>query len=223
MMSCSTVSALVPSNFFGQRILVLGVAGCLSIVGLATPIAQRQSGSSPKNPQPTLGDQRRKDIQAILALADDLSSGQPVPNELALTWVRDDFFKAQDNKQYIPFTVTIDATKLTVATGQSAAPTPGADALEMYWRVVGRSAAASVPSGQSGATRRKSREKTRSADYAYEDITPVRFTLAPPSASAARSRFLLARTTSSSSCAKAPRAPASRPQSVGHQAFRRRP
>ena len=36
----------------------------------------------------------------------------PAPNDLSLAWVREDLLKAQGNKQYVPFTVTLDPSKV---------------------------------------------------------------------------------------------------------------
>ena len=39
-------------------------------------------------------------------------AGQPAPNDLSLAWVRHDLLKAPGNKEYVPFTVTIDPSKV---------------------------------------------------------------------------------------------------------------
>src|SRR5947208_15328492 len=77
-------------------------------------------------------DAQRKEIQSVVKIVDDVAAGQPAPNDLALTWVRDDELKAQGNKEYVPFTVSIDATKLTTPT------------VAFYWRVVAKGGAATA-------------------------------------------------------------------------------
>src|SRR2546423_1038344 len=52
---------------------------------------------------------QKKEVTAVVKLADDMTAGQaPSSNDLGLTWMREDFLKAQGNKQYVPFIVTID-------------------------------------------------------------------------------------------------------------------
>ena len=73
---------------------------------------------------------QKKEIQGIVTTVDAVASGQPAPNDLSLTWVREDVLKAQGNKQYVPFTVTVDPSKV-----------PGGN-VAFYWRVVNKGAAA---------------------------------------------------------------------------------
>jgi hypothetical protein len=81
-----------------------------------------------------------------------------VPNGLGLSWTRDDLFKAQGNKQYVPFTVTIDSPKT---------PDLLTEPLDVYWRVVLRTV------GTAGVTPGDAADSKRHAAFAYEDITPV--------------------------------------------------
>src|SRR5689334_16823094 len=80
--------------------------------------------------QRKLSDAEKKEIQTILKIVDDVAAGQPAPNDLSLAWVSSDLLKAQNNKEYLPFTVSIDRSKLS-----------GGKAT-MYWRVVAKGAAA---------------------------------------------------------------------------------
>ena len=66
----------------------------------------------------------KKEAQSIGKVVDGVAAGQPAPNDLSLTWVREDVLKAQNNSEYVPFVVTIDSSKVT---------TPNA---VIYWRVV---------------------------------------------------------------------------------------
>ena len=52
-----------------------------------------------------------KERDAIYALVTGVAAGQPAPNDLSLTWLRDDMLKASGNQQYIPFIVGIDPSK----------------------------------------------------------------------------------------------------------------
>ena len=64
-------------------------------------------------------------LQATRKLADDSASGRPVVNDLLLAWTRDDLLKAENNEQYVPFTVSLDPSRL------------GDDrTFAIYWRAV---------------------------------------------------------------------------------------
>ena len=76
---------------------------------------------------------QKREIQAIVKSVDDLTAGQPAANDLSMTWVREDVLKAQGNKEYVPFTVQIDASKVSGGT------------VAFYWRVVSKGTVAAVP------------------------------------------------------------------------------
>src|SRR5215813_3933408 len=78
-------------------------------------------------------DAQKKEIQNIVKIVDGMAAGQPAPNDLGLAWVREDMLKAQGNKEYVPFTVSIDPSKVS---GGNVA---------LYWRVVAKDAAAAAP------------------------------------------------------------------------------
>jgi len=113
-------------------------------------------------------DAQKKEIQGIVKIVDGVAAGQPAPNDLGLAWVREDVLKAQGNKEYVPFTVSIDPSKVS---GNVA----------LYWRVVSKdAAAASTPAPVATAGKddkkkddKKDSDKKDSKDapkYAYEDI-----------------------------------------------------
>lgn len=104
-----------------------------------------------------LSDAQKREIQAILKIVDSAAAGQPAPNDLSLAWAREDMLKAQGNLQYVPFTVTIDPSKVT------------GGSVSLYWRVVkkGQAAApAAVPPDAKGGDK-----KPAGPLYAYEDLT----------------------------------------------------
>ena len=109
-------------------------------------------------------DAQKKEIQNVVKLVDDVAAGQPAPNDLMLTWGREDFLKAQGNKEYVPFTVTIDPSKVAGGT------------VAFYWRVVaaqsGGTATPPAPAATAGKNDKKD-DKAKKADYAYEDIAFV--------------------------------------------------
>ena len=91
------------------------------------------------------------------------AAGQPAPNDLSLAWVREDLLKAQGNKEYVPFTVSIDPSKVS---GGNVA---------LYWRVVSKSGGggAGRRARRGRRTTRKTTTRTSKTDYAYEDISFV--------------------------------------------------
>jgi hypothetical protein len=105
-------------------------------------------------------DAQKKEIERVVKIVDGITAGQPAPNDLGLAWVREDLLKAQGNKQYVPFTVSIDPSKVS---GNVA----------LYWRVVSKdpAAAAEAPAGKDD--KKKDDKKDSKSQYAYEDITFV--------------------------------------------------
>ena len=107
---------------------------------------------------------QKKEIANIVKIVDDLTAGQPAPNDLGLSWLREDVLKAQGNKEYVPFTVQVDPSK--VAGGNVA----------FYWRVVAKNGAAAAPAPDPNAKKddkNKDKDKGGKKDYAYEDISFV--------------------------------------------------
>jgi hypothetical protein len=103
---------------------------------------------------------QKKEIQNIVKIVDEMAAGQPAPNDLSINWLREDVLKAQGNKEYVPFTVTIDPSKL------------GGGTVAFYWRVVSKNGAAPAaePAGQKKDDKK---DKNKKSDYAYEDISFV--------------------------------------------------
>ena len=114
---------------------------------------------SAQNPTPApkkLTKAEEKERDAIYALVAAAATGA-TPNDLSLTWMRDDVLKASGNQQYVPFIVGIDPSK-TQAKG-----------LMMYWRLVSPSAQAAAPP----ASGKKDDKKAPVPQFAYESMTPV--------------------------------------------------
>ena len=113
-------------------------------------------------------DAQKKEVQNLVKMADDASAGQMAPNDLSLAWVREDVLKAQGNKEYIPFIVTVDPSKVSGGT------------LAFYWRVVAKGGAA--PTAPPPApTDKKDKDKKPKSDFAYEDVTFIPVTNGQPS------------------------------------------
>ncbi len=108
-------------------------------------------------------DAQKKEIQSVVKFVDDAAAGQPAPNDLSLAWVREDVLKAQGNKEYVPFTVSLDPTKIT------------SDKIAFYWRVVakGGAPAAEPAPGKKDDKKDDKKKDNKKSDYAYEDVTFV--------------------------------------------------
>ena len=90
-------------------------------------------------------DALKKDAQALSKLADAALAAQGGPNDLSLTWVKEDFLKGPKDKEFVPFNVTLDPTKATT------------ENLTLYWRVVPTPAAA--PAADAGKKNDKQQAK----------------------------------------------------------------
>ena len=111
-------------------------------------------------------DAQKKEIQNVVKIVDGMATGQPAPNDLQLTWIREDLLKAQGNKQYVPFTVSLDPSKVS---GGNVA---------LYWRVVAKDAAAAATAPPPATAKKDDKDKDKDKDkkkseYAYEDIAFV--------------------------------------------------
>ena len=123
-----------------RRVVTLATAAAL-LAGAPVLVAQ--------NNQPSRRDQERRkeadqrDIQALVQMVDAVAAGkQPAPADVAITWDGNHFLRGADGSTYIPFTLTIDRTKL-------ASPDTA-----MYVRVVDKNAApAPAPAEQNDRNR----------------------------------------------------------------------
>src|SRR3954471_6124005 len=141
-----------------QRRAVLGL---LVVVGCASSLAVFAQSKDDKKKD----EAQKREIQSIVKSVDDLTAGQPAANDLSMTWLREDVLKAQGNKEYVPFTVQIDPSKVAGGT------------VAFYWRVVSKSPAAATPTATDGKKDdKKDKDKDKGgkkSDYAYEDISFV--------------------------------------------------
>src|SRR5262245_5156674 len=106
-------------------------------------------------------DAQKKEIQGVIKVVDDVAAGQTAANDMNVAWVHEDVLKAQGNKQYMPFTVSFDPTKVSGGT------------VAFYWRVVSKTAA--PPPAPDPKSKDKDKDKKK-PEYAYEDISFVQVT-----------------------------------------------
>jgi hypothetical protein len=141
--------------------MVFRRAFALSSIAILLSSTALLAQNPPRPQQRKPSDAEKKDRDVIVKIADDVVAGQPAPNDLALAWVHEDILKAANNKEYVPFTVSIDPSKVTSNT------------LSLFWRVVPKDVAA--PPAQAGKKDEKKKDKDK-ADYPWEDIGTVTMT-----------------------------------------------
>src|SRR5215467_9439834 len=113
-------------------------------------------------PQPRkLTDAEKKEIQTVQKVVDDAAAGQSAPNEVGLTWVHEDLLKAQGNKQYVPFSVSIDPSKVS------------GNKLTFYWRVVSTDPPPAAAAAATGKDAKKDDKKGGRPESAYEDLNTI--------------------------------------------------
>src|SRR5262245_10472579 len=124
MIGCSRLVIVRRRFLMATRRRVLAI-GSAALVLLSAAL----SAQAPQAPQPRkMTDAEKKEIQTIQKMVDDAAAGQASPNDLNLAWIHEDLLKAQGNKQYLPFNVFIDPSK--VSGGK----------ISFYWRVVSKDA-----------------------------------------------------------------------------------
>ena len=136
-----------------RRGLALSAAAVIILsAALVAQVAQK-----PADPKKQ-SDAQKKDTLEIVKLTDGVASGQPMTNDFGLAWGHEDYLKATGNKEYVPFTITFDTSKVT--SGSNVA---------LYWRVVakdtGATATLTLPTGK-----KDDKDKKPAPRFAYEDI-----------------------------------------------------
>src|SRR5262249_36546534 len=146
------------SHMVLPRTCAVGFAAILVFSGASFA----QQNAQQQKPQPRkLSDAEKKEVQVVVKITDDVVAGQPAPNDLSLTWLREDILKALGNKEYVPFSVSIDPTKVSTPT------------LALYWRVVPKDAApAAAPAGKKD-DKKDDKKKDGKSDYPWEELGSV--------------------------------------------------
>jgi hypothetical protein len=116
-----------------RRVLILAVAA--ATLATAPALVARQTNKQPnRRDQERRSQQEQRDTQALVQMVDAIAAGkQPAPTDIAVQWEANHFMRGADGTTYIPFSVTLDASKLAA---------PG---VALYVRVVNKDAAAAAP------------------------------------------------------------------------------
>ena len=128
----------------------IALSAAVGLVFSAALLAQKKE-------ERKLDDKQKKERQNGVKVVEGVEAGQPATNDLALTWAHEDFLKAEGNKEFVPFSVTLDPTKVSGAT------------VALYWRVVSKGGAPAATSGKND----DQKDKDKKLGYAYEDISFV--------------------------------------------------
>jgi hypothetical protein len=144
-----------------RRVLTVAVVvGSLA----GTSVHARQNNQQQNNPQQNRRDQEKRsqqeqrDIQALVQLVDAVAAGkQPAPSDIAVAWTGNHFVKGAGDATYIPFTVTVDASKLAA---------PG---IALYVRAVAKGTGAAAPPPQQNNNNRD-RDQQAGPVYPWDDI-----------------------------------------------------
>ena len=134
-------------------------------LSLVVPLILSVSLLAQKKDDKKQSDEQKKEVQMLVKMVDDAAAGPAAANDLGLAWVREDYLKAQGNKEYAPFVVTFDPTKVTGGT------------VSLYWRVVSKNAAPPPPPPADDKDKKKNDDKKNQAakrpEFAYEDVSYV--------------------------------------------------
>jgi hypothetical protein len=130
----------------------IALSAAVGLVFSAALLAQKKD-------EKKLDDKQKKEIQSVVKIVDDAAAGQAAANDLAVTWLREDFLKAQGNKSFVPFSVALDPSKVSGGT------------VALYWRVVAKGAVADTAAAAKGKSDDK--DKDKKPTYAYEDVSFV--------------------------------------------------
>jgi hypothetical protein len=132
---------------------------CALALSVAFFLTSSAAFAQPKEQPRKLSNDEKKELQAISTM---LSGDKAAPaNDLSLTWAGSDLLKAQGNKEYVPFTVTIDPSKLT------------ANKLALYWRVVSTDPAPAAAADADAKKDDKKDDKNKAPQYAFENLHMV--------------------------------------------------
>lgn len=109
---------------------------------------------------------QRQEVQALLTAVDAVAAGQPAPTGYPMKWEQAHFIKAQSNRTYVPFTVTVDPASIS------------SPAASLYLRVVDKNPAATTAPAAAATDKDKDKDKKKDAknaprEFAFEDVHAI--------------------------------------------------
>jgi len=109
------------------------VALCAALSVIAGSSALLAQKAADKKPEAKRSKAEQVDIDTLVTIVDNVAAGRlPPPADIAVNWDSSTFFRAPDGSTYVPFTVTVDKSKI-------ASPTAA-----IYVRVADKSAGAAA-------------------------------------------------------------------------------
>ena len=138
-----------------RRVLTVCVA--LAWVGTAAPTLVAQNNQNNQRDQEKRSRQEQQDIEALVKLVDGVSTGQPGPADIPITWESNHFVRGADGTTYVPFTVVFDKSKLAA---------PG---IAMYVRIVSKDAAP-VPAPAAAGNNRNQNQNANQRTYPWDNV-----------------------------------------------------
>ena len=115
-----------------RRVLAIVVALAFAITSAPVEAQKKDDKKPPKRSKA-----EQADVETLVKLVDGVAGGtQPAPTDVTVSWESNHFVKGQEGSTYIPFTLTVDRSKL--AKGDVA----------YYVRVVNKGEAAAAPAAK---------------------------------------------------------------------------
>jgi hypothetical protein len=134
-----------------RRVMALCVA--LFFAAGSLPLAQKAEKDEKKRSK-----QEQQDIEALVKVVDGVSMGQQqAPADLTVAWDSNHFVKGQDGKTYVPFTITVDRSKLAA---------PG---LALYVRAVAKGSATETTTGTAGEKKDEKKNDDK-VEYPWDNV-----------------------------------------------------
>jgi hypothetical protein len=143
-----------------RRVLTLCVV--LAFAATASPAllaqnAQNQNQGN-KRDQEKRTKQEQQDIEALIKLVDAVSTGtQPAPTDIPVQWESNHFVRGSDGATYVPFTLSVDRSKLSA---------PGT---ALYVRAVSKDAAAAPAAAPAANNNDRNRTPAR-VTYPWDNV-----------------------------------------------------
>jgi hypothetical protein len=145
-----------------------------SVTVLSHPVIAQQNNAQNRREQERRSQAEQRDIQALVQLVDAVAAGkQPAPEDIPVRWVGNHFVRGAEGATYIPFTLTIDASKMAA---------PGT---ALYVRAVTRTATP-APAPQQNQNQRGN-QQPQQPTYPWDDI---QFLSAPSDGQLSRAMML---------------------------------